>query len=72
MFWCFRYVFLVYRQPQKLTFDEPHKSNRDGSRGNFSAKKFADKYKLGQPIAGNFFQAQYDDSVPETHKQLGF
>lgn len=67
-----RYVFLVFKQPGKLTFDEPHKSNTDGNRGNFSTKKFAEKYKLGNPVAGNFFQAQYDDSVPAVHKQLGF
>lgn len=68
-----RYVFLVYKQQGKIDFDEPILSKNDGkSRGNFSAKKFAEKYKLGNPIAGNFYQAQYDDSVPALHKQLGF
>jgi hypothetical protein len=26
---------------------------------------------LGEPIAANFYQAQYDDYVPTLHAQLG-
>lgn len=68
-----RYVFIVYKQNGKINFNEPHRSNTEGrTRGKFSAEKFAEKYNLGKPCAGNFFQAQYDDSVPALHKQLGF
>lgn len=69
-----RYVFLVYRQPAggPIKFDEPRLTNRSGDhRGGFSIAKFAQKYKLGDPIAGNFYQAEYDDYVPELYKQLG-
>ncbi|CAK1541414.1 unnamed protein product [Leptosia nina] len=67
-----RYVFLVYKQPGKLTFDEPRLPNTSGDkRAMFSIAKFAEKYKLGDPIAGNFYQAQYDDYVPILYKQLG-
>ncbi|XP_074114970.1 protein D2 isoform X2 [Cotesia typhae] len=67
-----RYVFLVYKQLQKLTFDEPRLTNRSGdNRAKFSISKFAEKYNLGAPIAGNFFQASYDDYVPILYKQLG-
>lgn len=66
-----RYILLAYKQPFKLSFDERFISNRDGNRGNFSIKKFAYKYKLGEPVAGNFYLAQYDDSVPAIEKQLG-
>ncbi|KAG8232386.1 hypothetical protein J437_LFUL012529 [Ladona fulva] len=66
-----RYVFLVYKQPQKLTFDEPRLTNRSGDgRGKFSIRKFAKKYNLGEPIAGNFYQAQWDDYVPKLYEQL--
>lgn len=41
------------------------------NREKFSAKKFAEKYKLNL-FAGNFYQAQYDDFVPTLHAQLGF
>ncbi|XP_063628660.1 protein D2-like [Cydia splendana] len=67
-----RYVFLVYQQPGKLNFDEPRLPNTSGdNRGGFSIHKFATKYGLGAPIAGNFYQAEWDDYVPILYKQLG-
>ncbi|KAJ8713089.1 hypothetical protein PYW08_008393 [Mythimna loreyi] len=67
-----RYVFLVYEQPYKMDFDEPRLTNRSmANRSLFSVSKFAEKYYLGDPIAGNFFQAEYDDYVPTLYRQLG-
>lgn len=67
-----RYVFLLYKQPGKLTFDEPRLTNRSGdNRANFAIRKFAKKYNLGAPIAGNLYQAEFDDYVPILYKQLG-
>ncbi|XP_030754179.1 protein D2-like [Sitophilus oryzae] len=67
-----RYIFLIYQQPGKITFDEKHESETEmGERMSFVVRKFTEKYKLVLK-AGNFYQAQYDDSVPELHKQLGF
>lgn len=67
-----RYVFLVYKQPGKLQFDEPRLTNRSAdNRGCFKIETFAAKYKLGAPISGNFYQAEYDDYVPILYKQLG-
>ncbi|EDV90700.1 phosphatidylethanolamine-binding protein homolog F40A3.3 [Drosophila grimshawi] len=66
-----RYVFLVYKQSQKLSCNEPHIPKTSGDkRGKFSTEKFVAKYKLGNPVAGNFFQAQWDDYVPTLYKQL--
>lgn len=66
-----RYVLLVYEQPGKLTFDEPRLTNRSGEhRGKWSARKFAAKHKLGEPIAANFFQAEWDSYVPKLYEQL--
>lgn len=67
-----RYVFLSYKQPEKLKFDEPYRSNTNGNRSMFSTERFVTKYNLGKPVAGNFFQAEYDDYVPIAHKKLGF
>ncbi|KAJ8917448.1 hypothetical protein NQ315_005495 [Exocentrus adspersus] len=67
-----RYTFLLYKQPKKLSFDEARHSNTDPARGNFSTEKFAKKYNLGNPVAGNFYLAQFDESVPLLRKQLGF
>ncbi|KAF5303130.1 hypothetical protein FQA39_LY10137 [Lamprigera yunnana] len=67
-----RYVFLIYKQNEKISFEEPHLTNRSGDdRAKFSIRKFAAKYKLGNPVAGNFYQAQFDDYVPILYKQLG-
>lgn len=66
-----RYVFLLYKQPAKVEFKEEHKSKTNGNREKFSVEDFAKQYKLGNPVAGNYFEAQFDDSVPELHKQIG-
>ncbi|KRX54852.1 Dedicator of cytokinesis protein 1 [Trichinella sp. T9] len=68
-----RYVFLVYQQKSHLTDKEHgHLTNRSGNnRGGFSIRKFAAKHDLGAPIAGNFYQAEWDDYVPKLYEQLG-
>ncbi|KAL3266886.1 hypothetical protein HHI36_011036 [Cryptolaemus montrouzieri] len=66
-----RYVFLVYKQPKRITFNEGRIPNTTGdNRGCFSIRKFASKYNLGEPIAGNFYRAEWDDYVPTLYKQL--
>lgn len=66
-----RYIFLLYKQMGRLKFNEKHIPKNSGSnRGKFSTGKFANKYKLGDPIAGNFYQAKWDDYVPTVHRQL--
>ncbi|GBO21745.1 Phosphatidylethanolamine-binding protein 1 [Araneus ventricosus] len=66
-----RYVFLVYEQPEKLNCDEKKLTNRSGDhRGNFKIANFAKKYNLGDPVAGNFYQAEWDDYVPKLYEQL--
>ncbi|XP_065371597.1 protein D3-like [Calliphora vicina] len=66
-----RYIFLLYKQAGKINIDEPLVANNSRrNRPNFKAAKFAEKYNLGAPLAGNFYQAQYDDYVPILHAQL--
>lgn len=38
--------------------------HRDATRDRFSVREFTSRYRLGQPVAVNFFQAKYDESVP--------
>lgn len=67
-----RYVFVVYKQDGKITYNEKYLGNNSGDgRANFSIKKFADRYNLGEPISGNFFQAEWDEYVPTLYKKLG-
>ncbi|VDO47065.1 unnamed protein product, partial [Onchocerca flexuosa] len=67
-----RYVFLVYKQPGFIEDpEEGHVTKRSREkRRYFRIAKFAKKHNLGNPIAGNFFMAQYDDYVPKVHQQL--
>lgn len=66
-----RYVFLLFKQSGKLSFSEQHLTNRSGGgRGSQSVSKFATKYQLGDPVAGNFYQAEWDDYVPKLYEQL--
>jgi len=67
-----RYVYVVYKQPEgKITFDERRLTNRSGDhRGNFKVRDFAKKYALGEPIAANFFQAEWDEYVPKLYEKL--
>ena len=67
-----RYVLLAYKQPEKLTIEEAHITNHERTgRPAFSIRNYASKYKLGDPVAGNMFRAQYDDYVPTVRKQMG-
>ncbi|KAJ8703760.1 hypothetical protein PYW07_013054 [Mythimna separata] len=67
-----RYVFLVYKQPGKCDFSKVTKlpNNSGEKRGKFSIAKFATQYKLGSPVAGNFYFAKYDDYVPKLYAKL--
>jgi phosphatidylethanolamine-binding protein (PEBP) family uncharacterized protein len=67
-----RYVFLVYKQPQKLSETiQKHISNTciEG-RPKWRATKFAETHHLGNPVAGNFYQAEYDQYVDELFKRI--
>lgn len=67
-----RYVFLVYKQSGKQDFvDVQRLTNRSGdNRGCFSIRSFAKKHNLGEPIAANCYQAEWDDYVPKLYEQL--
>lgn len=60
-----RYVFLIYRQTSKLTFDEKRLTNLSSreDRRCFRISKFAEKYQLGNPVAGNFYLAEWDQPI---------
>ncbi|XP_054726080.1 phosphatidylethanolamine-binding protein homolog F40A3.3-like [Anastrepha obliqua] len=59
-----RYIFLVFKQPAKIdTTKFISKTSREG-RLKVKTRDYIAKYNLGEPVAGNFYQAQYDDYVP--------
>ncbi|XP_052237079.1 protein D2-like isoform X1 [Dreissena polymorpha] len=68
-----RYVFLLFKQTAgKMDFStlKHIPNNKAEGRRRFNARDFAAKHSLVL-IGGNFVEAEYDDSVPELHKQLG-
>ncbi len=66
-----RYVWLVYEQSGPLKCDERILCNRSGDhRGKFKVAAFRSKYKLGNPVAGTCYQAEWDDYVPRLYEQL--
>ncbi|XP_054466335.1 phosphatidylethanolamine-binding protein 1 [Anoplopoma fimbria] len=66
-----RYVWLVYEQPGSLSCTETVLTNRSGDcRGKFQIQSFRKKYKLGAPVAGTCYQAEWDDYVPKLYEQL--
>lgn len=66
-----RYVFLLFKQKDgKISFDAPFTSDHSAEgRPSTSTRDLISKYNL-ELIAGNFYQAQYDDYVPILHAQL--
>lgn len=67
-----RYVILVYKQDKEVEFKEQILDDCTvEGRLDFSIQKFAEKYKLGDPVAGNFYEVEYDDYVSSLQQRLG-
>jgi len=66
-----RYFFFLYQQREKLEFNEPKSGalSRD-HRLKFNVKSFVQKYGLGEPIAANYFKAQWDQYVDQRNEQI--
>ncbi|XP_011198593.2 phosphatidylethanolamine-binding protein homolog F40A3.3 [Bactrocera dorsalis] len=59
-----RYVIFVFKQPNKIESEKFIPKTSSEGRVKVKSKDFIVKYNLGDPIAGNSYQAQYDDYVP--------
>lgn len=65
-----RYVFLLFKQPAKIDF-QGHviiPTFEMEGRDKFSTKALVEKFKLGAPVAGNFYVAAWDESCTEMNK----
>ncbi|XP_068156697.1 protein D3-like [Drosophila tropicalis] len=65
-----RYVFLVFKQNEKIVTDKFISKTTREPRINVKTRDYIAKYNFGAPVAGNFFEAQYDDYVPKLHAQF--
>ena len=61
----------VFKQPGRISVEEPIQGLSTEGRGGTNTQDFATKYDLGNPVAGNFFQAEWDDYVPQLYKKIG-
>ena len=54
------YALPVFKQPGRIHPEEAKQGLSQKGRGGTSARKFAAKYGLGDPVAGNFFLAKWE------------
>ncbi|WP_411025202.1 YbhB/YbcL family Raf kinase inhibitor-like protein, partial [Salmonella sp. s54836] len=65
-----RYVFILLKQKEVITFSEAKLSNTESKgRGAWNCKAFVKKYNL-EVVSANYYNAEWDESVPGLHKQL--
>lgn len=66
-----KYIFLLYKQKNKIEFDIPKTpASLRCHRYKFNTNEFGKNYDLGDPIAGNFYQAEWDPYVEERNKKI--
>ncbi|XP_071502573.1 protein D3-like [Diadema antillarum] len=65
-----RYCFLIYKQPPGYVPSEAYRPRNKERRYKWSLRRFAAENGLGDPVAGNFFRAQYDEWVPIQRAEL--
>lgn len=58
-----RYGLFVFEQPERIVFE-----SLSASIINFDYRAFIDKYRLGQPVASNYFVAVYTSVSPFSGK----
>ena len=61
----------MYKQNGRITYTDPKLGLSVDNRGCTKANDVAQKYGLGSPVAGNFYQAEWDDYVPKLYEKLG-
>lgn len=63
-------ITLVYKQQSRIAYSDPKLGLSVDNRGGTKANDLACKYNLGNPVAGNLFQAEWDDYVPKLYEKL--
>ncbi|XP_014774319.1 protein D2 [Octopus bimaculoides] len=68
-----RYVFMLFKQSKgKMEFRGERRINNRTSDGRkvYNMMDFARKHFLVEPVYGNFFQSEWDESVPKIYEQM--
>ena len=65
------HICTVYKQPNRFeNFGEATIGWTVDGRAGWRAQQFADRYYLGDPVAGNFYLACWDEYVPVLDREL--
>ena len=65
------HICTVYKQPNRFeNFGEATIGWTVDGRAGWRAQQFADRYYLGDPVAGNFYLARWDEYVPVLDREL--
>ncbi|XP_071801019.1 protein D2-like [Asterias amurensis] len=67
-----RYVILIYKQPGFINPEKiPFYPNCDiNGRAKWKVREFAESHGLGNPVAGNFLQAEHDEYVTKLYAKF--
>ncbi|XP_055907095.1 protein D2-like [Eupeodes corollae] len=65
-----RYIFLVFKQTNEIKTNVYVSNTKIEGRFKLKTRDLIKEYNLGNPKAGNFYRAEYDDYVPILHSQL--
>ncbi|XP_071955109.1 protein D3-like [Antedon mediterranea] len=65
-----RYVLIVYKQQGKLVPTEAKRRKHPDTRASWNVRNFAKSNALGEPVAANFFQAEFDEYVSKLYKEF--
>ncbi|XP_017477656.1 PREDICTED: protein D3-like [Rhagoletis zephyria] len=65
-----RYIYAVFKQQGKAEDDQLQSDMPLEKRAKRNTKEIVEKYNLGKPIAISYFEAKFDDYVPELLARL--
>ena len=60
----------VFKQKGRVTYTDQKIGVTSKGRSNTKVRDLIHKYNLGEPVAGNFYLAEWDSYVPEVYKKL--
>lgn len=66
------YIFLVFEQKEKVDISNLDKIRNCHKDGRFKTKttQVIEDFRLSEPVFGNYYQAEYDDYVPQVQALL--
>ena len=64
------FLFSVFKQEGHVTYTDPKIGITSAGRSNTRVRDLIHKYNLGNPVAGNFYFAEWDSYVPKIYQKL--